>query len=234
MFFPVWGIDVVASGRETGHCKLACADDAAAGVSSSAAAADYVRNQGIDRYTLKDRAIVFFGIALVWIVYDRLTKVYFEGSYSLGQVSPIDYLVIRFRLVHNTGMAWGLFGDSTFMLGAFSLIVCAAIVALFFFYDKLFLRPPTLVESTALGLILAGGIGNAIDRFIQGYVIDFLEFTFIDFPVFNIADIGVTCGFALLLICLFLPHKVCNGDADANCGSANGAVSSAGEGDGRE
>ena len=48
--------------------------------------------------------------------------------------------------------------------------------------------------------MFSGGLGNAFDRFAQGYVIDFIDFTFIDFPVFNIADIGVTCGFVLLVI----------------------------------
>ena len=46
----------------------------------------------------------------------------------------------------------------------------------------------------------SGGLGNAIDRFSQLYVVDFIDFTFIDFPVFNVADIGVTCGFVLLVI----------------------------------
>ena len=49
-------------------------------------------------------------------------------------------------------------------------------------------------------LVVAGGIGNAIDRFSQGYVVDFIEPVFIDFPVFNVADIGVTCGFVLFLV----------------------------------
>ena len=54
---------------------------------------------------------------------------------------------------------------------------------------------------------MAGGIGNAIDRFAQSYVVDFIEFSFIDFPVFNVADIGVTCGFVLLFIGLILAFK---------------------------
>lgn len=49
-------------------------------------------------------------------------------------------------------------------------------------------------------MIVAGGIGNVIDRFVQGYVTDFIEFSFFDFPVFNVADIGVTCGFVLLFV----------------------------------
>ena len=60
------------------------------------------------------------------------------------------------------------------------------------------------LQMAGYALVLAGGIGNAIDRFVQGYVTDFIEFSFIDFPVFNVADIGVTCGFALIVICYFL------------------------------
>lgn len=55
-------------------------------------------------------------------------------------------------------------------------------------------------ELIGLGLVIGGGIGNAIDRFVLGYVVDFIDLSFMDFPVFNIADIGVTCGLALFLI----------------------------------
>ncbi len=218
--FPVWVNNVIGSEQEAQAAKAASSEienTAEEGRPSSAVpSGEHFAVSRPDRYGFKDRALVFFGIAFVWVLYDRLTKLYFENSYALGQVSPLDYLVVRFRLVHNTGMAWGLFGDSTFMLGIISLLVCAAIIALFLMYEKVFLRPPTLVESAALGLVLAGGVGNAIDRFLQGYVIDFLEFTFIDFPVFNIADIGVTCGFALILICMFMPKRQSGGGVKAH------------------
>lgn len=55
-----------------------------------------------------------------------------------------------------------------------------------------------------LSLVVAGGIGNAIDRFTLGYVVDFIEPVFIDFPVFNVADIGVTCGVALFIASLII------------------------------
>ena len=54
--------------------------------------------------------------------------------------------------------------------------------------------------SLGAALVVAGGLGNAFDRFMLGYVVDFINLTFIDFPVFNIADIGVTCGFVLAAI----------------------------------
>lgn len=143
---------------------------------------------------------VFAGVAVLWLVIDQLTKAYFEGAYALGQASEASYGLFRFRLVHNTGMAWGLFGDSTFALGVMSLVVCAAIIAAFVCYRRLTGHAATMIEACALALVFAGGLGNAIDRFAQAYVVDFIDLTFIDFPVFNVADIGVTCGFVLLVI----------------------------------
>ena len=143
---------------------------------------------------------VFAGAALLWLVLDRATKAYCEGAYALGQTSAHDWLIVRFRLIHNTGAAWGAFGDSTVLLGAFSLAVCIAIACAFAFYGRVSGHEANLAETVGLALVFAGGIGNAIDRFAQGFVTDFLDFTFMDFPVFNVADIGVTCGFVLLII----------------------------------
>lgn len=142
---------------------------------------------------------VFAGAAAVWILLDVISKRYFESAYALGQASAFDFGLFRFRLVHNTGAAWGIFGDSTFALAVLSAAVCASIVVLFLCYERVTEHRPSAMETVALALVFAGGVGNVIDRFAQGYVVDFIEFTFIDFPVFNIADIGVTCGFVLLV-----------------------------------
>ena len=138
----------------------------------------------------KKAAALFAVIVLVWLVLDRLTKAYFEGAYELGQAGA-NCGLFRFTLVHNTGAAWGMFGDS---------ITCVLIVLVFAFWEKLAGHAPSALETIALALVCSGGLGNAIDRFTQLYVVDFIDFTFIDFPVFNVADIGVTCGFALLVI----------------------------------
>ena len=131
-------------------------------------------------------AILFVLVAAAWFALDVATKGWVSGGWQEGDVitGPILGLV-RFHLVHNTGMAWGMFGDSTFALGVLSLVVCAAATAYLFAFSK---RPNTL-ETT----------GIALDRFTLGYVVDFIEPVFIDFPVFNVADIGVTCGFAIFL-----------------------------------
>lgn len=151
-----------------------------------------------------NKALIFGAVGLVWFTLDTLTKSWLNGSYAQGDVitGPILGLV-RFHLVHNTGAAWGMFGDSTLLLGVMSLLVCAALVA------YLFVLSPraSKLEIVGVALVVAGGLGNALDRFLLGYVVDFIEPVFIDFPVFNIADIGVTCGFVLFIIGLFMNER---------------------------
>lgn len=142
------------------------------------------------------RRVVFAVIVVAWVAIDQATKSLFRGEMPGGVLAGPFAGLIDIRLVHNTGGAWGIFSGNTFALGVFSLVVCAVIAA----YFLATVKNSTMVQTIAFALIVAGGIGNAIDRFAQGFVTDFIEFSFIDFPVFNVADIGVTCGFALLVI----------------------------------
>ncbi|NBJ66700.1 signal peptidase II [Adlercreutzia caecimuris] len=136
---------------------------------------------------------VFAAVMLLWLAADIATKAVCNG-YGLGEVIAGPFLgLVQFRLAHNTGAAWGMFGDSTFALGVMSLLVCAALAA----YLVATARRANLVEVVGIALVVAGGLGNALDRFTLGYVVDFIDTTFIEFPTFNVADIGVTCGFVL-------------------------------------
>lgn len=140
--------------------------------------------------------LTFAFVATLWLVFDVATKAYFN-MFEVGQVVAGPFLgIFQFRLVHNTGAAWGMFSDSTFALGVMSLLVCAALAA-YLFYSA---GRASAVETVGIALVFAGGLGNAIDRFTLGYVVDFIDTVFIEFPTFNIADIGVTCGFVLFFI----------------------------------
>ena len=145
-------------------------------------------------------AVIFAAVVIVCLILDQATKLYFNG-FALGEVIAGPFLgVFDFRLVHNFGAAWGIFSNATFALGVVSLVVCALLVV------YLFVLAPdsSRLGTVGIALVFAGGIGNAIDRFTLGYVVDFIEPVFIDFPVFNIADIGVTCGFVIFFISLAL------------------------------
>lgn len=163
------------------------------------------------------RFAVFIPIVVVWLVLDQALKLFFNGSYHAGQVISDPILgIFRFHLVYNTGGAWSIFSGATWALGAFSLVVCIALTA----YLVLSPQRPNAGELIGISLVVAGGIGNAIDRFTLGFVVDFIEPTFIDFPIFNVADIGVTCGIILFIVSLFIHERT---EAKrAVCGSENG------------
>ena len=140
----------------------------------------------------KRNAAIFVPVAVLWLAIDIATKAYFNG-FSVGQVVAGPFLgLVQFRLVHNTGAAWGMFDESTFALGVMSVLVCVALTVYLFTAGK-----RAGVMETGIALIVAGGLGNALDRFTLGYVVDFIDTVFISFPTFNVADIGVTCGFVL-------------------------------------
>lgn len=145
---------------------------------------------------------IFGGVAVVWLLLDQWTKSLVVGIPVGARVTDSILGIFHIQLVHNTGAAWSIFSDSTMMLGAVSLLICFILAgALFWFRAK-----ANLAEAFSIGLIVSGGLGNVIDRFVQGFVTDFIALDFMDFPVFNVADIGVTCGFVILIIAILL-HK---------------------------
>lgn len=102
-----------------------------------------------------------------------------------------------FTLVYNTGAAWGIFGGQTWLLVSMS-VICGLAMLFFLIY-----KAPKLskMPKIALSLMIPGAFGNLIDRaFYEKGVIDFLQFTFIDFPVFNMADSYLVIGIIILII----------------------------------
>ena len=145
--------------------------------------------------------VLFFALFAAWELFDRLTKTYFDSALTVGKsiAGPLPG-VFTFTLVHNTGGAWGMLSDATLFLGIFSVAVSVALAV----FALRFNRGATWVETASLALVVAGGFGNAVDRFALGYVVDFINVSFIDFPVFNIADIGVTVGMLVFFIALLV------------------------------
>lgn len=139
---------------------------------------------------------IWAGCAFLWFMLDRATKAYFDG-FSVGQVVGLNLQgVLQFSLVHNVGVAWGALAGQVPVISIVTALMCVAIAAFTIFWA----RNAGKLEMLALGLLFAGGIGNLFDRVAYGYVVDFITPLFISFPTFNVADIGVTCGIALLAI----------------------------------
>ena len=139
-------------------------------------------------------------LALCWIALDQAVK-FRLNAHAAGSVlsDPVAGL-FRLHLVHNTGGAWSMFSGATAALGVFSIVMCAALAA-FAVRERARISWPELI---GLGLVIGGGIGNAIDRFALGYVVDFIDLSFMDFPVFNIADIAINVCCILFVLLMLL------------------------------
>ncbi len=132
-------------------------------------------------------------IMIILILGDQIFKILtLKYLKPLGSVNLIKGF-LRLNYVENTGAAFGMFKNNTAVLSVFTGIVI--LVCLYF----IFLKPlDNRVYNVCLVMIVAGGIGNLIDRVFRSFVIDYIEALFVDFPVFNFADILVTCGSFIL------------------------------------
>ena len=131
-------------------------------------------------------------------ILDQLSKIYINLNYE--RVLNKDLFIFSINFVRNYGAAFNIFEGSRFFLSFISII--STIILSYF----IFISETKLINKYGLSFILAGTIGNGIDRILNGYVIDFIEVKIIDFPVFNIADIVINIG-ALILIISYLKYK---------------------------
>ena len=131
------------------------------------------------------------------VAFDRVTKI-LSVAY-LKDKPPVTFIpkVVQFNYAENTGMAFSMFSGARWIFIVLTVIICS--LGLWYLFSN---RCKNLWEYWSIGVIISGGIGNLIDRSLYEYVIDFIEPTFIDFAIFNIADSAVTLGAASLVICI--------------------------------
>lgn len=138
-------------------------------------------------------------VAIIVLAADRFSKYIVSNNLIPG--TSYDFIpgFMDVTYIENDGAAWGMLGGYTWLLISITIVVMLAGIALLL---KWGLKDKVLFWAAML--ILSGGIGNMIDRiFNGGFVVDFLNFTFIDFPVFNIADCSIVIGAGLIILSLF-------------------------------
>ncbi|MBQ8783827.1 MAG: signal peptidase II [Clostridia bacterium] len=138
-------------------------------------------------------AISLFSIAVLTVI-DQIIKFFIERDLRPVEEIPFIDGFLHWEYVQNTGAAFGSFSDNTTLLSIITgIIIFCGIVAIII--KKI--NHKLLLVTTVM--IISGGLGNLIDRITRGYVVDFICVEFIDFPVFNFADILVTCGAFMLI-----------------------------------
>ena len=141
----------------------------------------------------------FWLVAILGIIFDQITKyIVVQNFAAVGDTLPLWSNVFHFTYVINTGAAFSFFRGQVEILRWISLVVSLILIIYVWFTPRL-----ALLEQLGYGFILAGAIGNGIDRFLFGYVVDFLDFRLINFPVFNLADVAINIGVVLLLVYSF-------------------------------
>lgn len=156
------------------------------------------------------------------IIVDRYVKRLTTANLELGETAELLPGVMRLERVHNYGAAWSSLSGARWLLIGVTAVGLGVLAWLFF---KI-VRHPLGVWS--LALVIAGGIGNLIDRVRFGYVVDMLATEFISFPVFNVADIFVTCGTVAAAVYYLKYYEKCDAGnwkkADGTDHSENGKL----------
>ena len=146
-------------------------------------------------------------VTLVTIVLDQVTKLYIARTLPLhGMISVVkNFFTITY--LRNPGAAFGMLATSPWRLPFFILVSTVAVVVIFMLIRKL--RDEQKLSALALSLILAGALGNLIDRVSYGEVIDFIFVHWYDhyWPAFNVADSAICVGVFLLAIDMFLEER---------------------------
>ena len=147
---------------------------------------------------MKKKYILSIIILVATISVDLITK----STFINAEYTVIPH-IINFSYTENTGAGFSFLADKTGLLIAISSVLSLAIIIYFIFSKK-----RSLLHTIAISLILAGAVGNLIDRITLGYVRDFIQFAFwTSFPVFNFADICLTIGVILCIVYLLFFDK---------------------------
>ena len=126
--------------------------------------------------------------AVFCVAADQAVKLLVVSTMQLGETGRFLPPLLQLTRVHNYGAAWSSFSGARWLL---VILTAAGMAAIAWLLVKIVRHP---LGQWSLAWILGGGIGNLIDRVRLGYVVDMLETMFIDFPVFNVADVFVVCG----------------------------------------
>lgn len=153
---------------------------------------------------------MYFIIIAIVVALDQLTKYLIQVNLELNSTIPLIDGIFHITYIHNNGAAFSLFQNKTEFLIAMQLIVIAIVVV--YLVKKQKKEHGFLLWS--LSLIAAGGIGNLIDRAMNGYVVDFLDFRI--WPIFNVADISVCVGCGLLVLYMFFVEPKRSRDQEQN------------------
>jgi signal peptidase II len=153
---------------------------------------------------LRPRRRLSLGLATGVVLADQLTKAWASDHLAGTGGRPFIPGLLELTYTTNTGAAFSLFSGSSRLLGLVSLAVALGVVVWIWRQPR---TAHSLARGLALGLLLGGAVGNGVDRWRLGAVVDFLALVPVSFPVFNLADVAINLAVLCFLIDLFWPPQ---------------------------
>lgn len=153
------------------------------------------------------KRLSIIGVALLFtVVADRVSKEWALENLKVGEPQQFWPGILQMHLTSNTGAAFSLGSDQGLFMGILASVLTIILIvwAVRRSLDEL---PLPAVELFGIGCLIGGAAGNLIDRYTVGRVTDFLEFAFMKFPVFNVADALIDTGIALIAIGMFISAR---------------------------
>ncbi|OQO73638.1 signal peptidase II [Enterococcus villorum] len=146
---------------------------------------------------------IYFIISGLLIGLDQWVKWWIVNDLSLGETKNLIPGVLSLNHIRNTGAAWSMLEGKMWLFAVITIIAVIVVVTLMIKNQ----RKGSRWLMIGLSLILAGAIGNFIDRVRLGDVVDMFQTDFMNFPIFNVADITLVCGVVCILIYIILDEK---------------------------
>ncbi|MBQ3437692.1 MAG: signal peptidase II [Fusobacterium sp.] len=140
--------------------------------------------------------MIYIFLFLIMLVIDQYTKYIVDTNFILGESSSIIDGFFNLTYVQNRGMAFGLFQGKIDIVSILALIAITIIMG---YFIKNF-KKTSILERIAYTMIFSGAVGNLIDRFLRGFVIDMLDFRGIWSFIFNFADVWINIGVILIVL----------------------------------
>ena len=140
--------------------------------------------------------LYFLTLSIFIILIDQFSKYFIFYNYK--KVININFLLFRLDFVKNYGAAFNIFSGNRIFLSCISIIFTILLTYLIVRKNNL-----NLFDLLSYSFLLGGTVGNGIDRTLKGFVIDFINLNFINFPVFNIADISINIGLVFIIYSFF-------------------------------
>lgn len=153
---------------------------------------------------------------MLWIIItalivaaDQVAKYVVSATMRVGDVA-LSLGLFDITYIKNEGAAFSILSGRMSLLSVISIVFCLAVIV--WWIKK---KPTNKLMCLSVSMMFAGALSNAVDRIFRGFVVDYIHTTFMNFPVFNIADIAITLGAALLILYeIIFDKEAKNGKAD--------------------